>query len=114
MGAQEMTWMGQGPLPRRLCEAEAGSRKAGPRVGVRHGERDSFPLPRQRVGKLYTCWDLQLHCAEGLMSAFHRVCRSQGGRNVGRDDGLDQAGRGGPTRTHTYLYSTRAAVPNSK
>lgn len=39
------------------------------------------------------------------MSAFHRVCGGQGRRNVGRDDGLDQAGRGRPNQGLTYLYS---------
>ena len=48
--------------------------------------------------------DLQLHCAEDLMSTFHRVCVSQGRRGVlGEMMGWIRQGEGRPNQGPPHL-----------
>ena len=59
--------------------------------------------------------DLQLHCAEGLMSAFHRVCGSQGRRGMlGEMMGWIRQGEGRPIQGLTPIFTPGAAVPKQQ
>lgn len=119
MGAQgrnDLEWA-MAPSPGGCAEAEAGSRKSWTQGGGwgTWGERFYFSAKAESWEVVHMLQDLQLHCAEGLMSAFHRVWESgQGGGMLGEMMGWISRERGGPTKDSHLSLLLGLQSQNSK